>query len=124
MVKLLIQFGAGVSAEVQGGPQLTVVDMFGMIHTFWAATISAFSLAKDRATGMLELLADRPANSMIIVDTPRTYIHQLRLEITKPLRLAISEIIVVTFMRAGHHAPPVGIISSSTLSFCIFLDFA
>jgi hypothetical protein len=50
----------------------------------------------------------------------REYIHQLRLDITKPsLRLAISRILVVAFMREGRR-PPVGIISSSILSFFEF----
>jgi hypothetical protein len=44
-------------------------------------------------------------------------VHRLRLDITKPSpRLAIPDILVVAFLRAGR-TPPLGIISSSILSF-------
>jgi hypothetical protein len=58
----------------------------------------------------------------IVVNGPE-YLHHLRLEITKPLRLAISEILVVAFMRASNQSPPVGIISTTILSFLSFFKF-
>jgi hypothetical protein len=85
--------------------------------------ISPLSLAEEH--GMLEVLSldPRPATTPVVVNT-HEYIHQLQLEITKPLRLAISEILVATFMRAPvGHTPPVGIISSFVFSFCNFLEY-
>jgi hypothetical protein len=80
-----------------------------------------FSAANGGSEEMLELLLDRPTNPIVV--NAQKYIQQLRLEITKALRLAISEILVIAFMQADH-TPPVGIILSTILLFCNFLDFA
>jgi hypothetical protein len=111
MVKLLIDYGADGSA----GWLLNNGDVF----TLDIEAVSV-ALAAERH-GMLELGLDRPATPVVV--NAREYIHQLRLEITMPLRIAISEIVVVAFMRATGQTPPLGIISSSILSFCNFIDY-
>jgi hypothetical protein len=112
MIKLLIEFGADTSAVVptlyQNHPQPQDIQD---VLVWWSAEKTAI---------LLELGDHGP----VVVNGPE-YIHQLRLEITEPLRLAISEILVVAFMRASDQTPPVGIISTiilSFLSFCECLD--
>jgi hypothetical protein len=71
---------------------------------------------------ILKLLLDRPATPVVVNASEYMHPQLLRLEIAKPLRLAISEIIVVAFMRGTGQPPPMGVISYSTLSFRKFLD--
>jgi hypothetical protein len=121
MVKLLIEYGADVSAMAQAMyryPLLTTSEAGS--RQLLRVVKGTHSITIFERYGMLELLLDRPANPVVV--NAQEYVYQLRLEITKPLRLAISEILVVAFMRANQ-TPPVGIISSSILSFCLFLDY-
>jgi hypothetical protein len=114
MVALLIEFGAGELPSL-------------VRETRWNANsgmdevveIACLPIAEEN--GMLELLLNRPATPVVV--NASEYMHQLRLEITKPLRSAISEILVVAFMRGTGQPPPMGVISYSILSFCKFLDY-
>jgi hypothetical protein len=109
MVKLLIEYGAELPSVVQE-------ERYNRDEgTIESVDISTLAVAEEN--GMLELILDRPSTPVVV--NAHEYIHQLRLEITKPLRLAISGILVVAFMRTGK-APPVDIILSSILSFCDF----
>jgi hypothetical protein len=124
MVKLLIDYGADVSAVAPPRHDWLLDnadDVEAVSRHDWLtkATVSV-ALVAERY-GMLELILDRPATPVVV--NAREYIHQLRLEITMPLRIAISEIVVVAFMRATGQTPPLGIISSSILSFCNFIDY-
>jgi hypothetical protein len=115
MVKLLIAFGgAELPSSVRVVRWNTDQNMDEVL-----VDISQLSLAEE--DGMLDLLLDRPATPVVV--NASEYIQQLRLEITKPLRLAISEIIVVTFLRGTGQPPPMGVLSYSILSFCKFLDY-
>jgi hypothetical protein len=111
MIKLLIEFGADISAVVptphQNLPQPQSIQESSV---WWSA----------KKTEILLELGDH--HEPVVVNGPEC-IHQLCLEITLPLRLLISEILVVAFMRATDQTPPVGVISSTILSFCKFLDF-
>jgi hypothetical protein len=60
-----------------------------------------FSAANGGSEEMLELLLDRPTNPIVV--NAQKYIQQLRLEITKALRLAISEILVIAFCKQTTH---------------------
>jgi hypothetical protein len=109
MIKLLIEFGADTSAVVPMPHQYRPHSQrIQDASVWWSAEKTAI---------LLELGDHGP----VVVNGPE-YIHQLRLEITKPLRLAISEILVVVFMRASEQTPPVGIISSTVLSFLSFCE--
>jgi hypothetical protein len=119
MAKLLIEYGADVSAVCPPGHGWLVDNGEGSFRHYPGEAVSV-ALAAERH-GMLELGLDRPATPVVV--NAREYIHQLRLEITMPLRIAISEILVVAFMRATGQTPPVGIISSSIFSFCNFMDY-
>jgi hypothetical protein len=119
MVKLLIEYGADVSAVSPPGHGWLLNNGDGPTSYYHGEAISVAFAAESH--GMLELILDRPATPVVV--NAREYIHQLRLEITLPLRIAISEILVGAFMRATGQTPPVGIISSSIFAFCNFLDY-
>jgi hypothetical protein len=113
IAKLLIKFGA---------EEMSLVEDFPWSHTSgFYETVEISTLAVAEENGMLDLLLDRPATPVVV--NASDYIQHLRLEITKPLRLAISEIIVVAFMRGTGQPPPMGVILYSILSFCKFLDY-
>ena len=109
MIKLLIEFGADMPGVVFPTPNHRPQSQFEQDSLVWWRA--------EKAAILLELGDHGP----VVVNGP-VYIHQLRLEITKPLRLAISEILVVVFMRASEQTPPVGIISSTVLSFLSFCE--
>jgi hypothetical protein len=114
MIKILIEFGTDISAVVptphHNLPQAQYIQDSSV---WWSA----------EKTAILLELGDH--HGPVVVNGPE-YIHQLCLEITLPLRLLISEIVVVAFVRLSDQTPPVGIISStilSFLSFCKCLDY-
>jgi hypothetical protein len=114
MVKLLIEFGAGELPSL-------VREVRWNANSGMGEVVEIVCLPIAEENGMLELLSDRPATPAVA--NASYYINKLRLEITKPLRSAISEFLVVAFMRGTGQPPPMGVISYSILSFCKFLDY-
>ena len=81
--------------------------------------IQSFSIKElAEENGMSDLLV-RPAEPTI--PDVKAFVQHIRHEFSKPLRVKLSGLIVVALMRSTGQVPPVGVVSSTIISFCNLL---